>query len=184
MAKKVIARIRGGLGNQLFCYAAARRLALVNGAELVIDNVTGFSRDRDYRRQYALTHFAIPARLATPAERLEPFERYRRGLAKWRSRSRPFTKRRYLVQKGRDFDQRMLNLRIEGNVYLDGLWQGEGYFKDVAKVIRGDLRIIPPQDAESCRIADEIQSALSVAVHLRWFDDPGSVNSGNVSADY
>ena len=42
---KVIARIRGGLGNQLFCYAAARRLALVNDAELVIDHVTGFVRD-------------------------------------------------------------------------------------------------------------------------------------------
>ena len=36
--KKVIARIFGGIGNQLFCYAAARRLALVNDAELVLDD--------------------------------------------------------------------------------------------------------------------------------------------------
>ena len=42
---KLITRIKGGLGNQLFCYAAARRLALVNKARLVIDNVTGFARD-------------------------------------------------------------------------------------------------------------------------------------------
>src|SRR6267154_4898422 len=80
--KKVIARMRGGLGNQLFCYAAARRLALVNDAELVIDDVTGFARDRQYRRRYALDRFRIAARKATPAERLEPFERYRRGLMK------------------------------------------------------------------------------------------------------
>lgn len=80
---KLIARIKGGLGNQLFCYAEARRLALVNNAELVIDDVTGFVRDRQYRRQYALARFHIPARKATPAERMEPFERYRRGLAKF-----------------------------------------------------------------------------------------------------
>jgi hypothetical protein len=42
---KVIARIRGGLGNQLFCCAAARRLAVANDAELVIDDVTGLVRD-------------------------------------------------------------------------------------------------------------------------------------------
>jgi NAD+ synthase (glutamine-hydrolysing) len=30
---KLIVRIKGGLGNQLFSYAAARRLALVNQAE-------------------------------------------------------------------------------------------------------------------------------------------------------
>ena len=78
---KVIVRIKGGLRNQLFCYAAARRLALVNNAELVIDDVTGFARDRQYRHQYALDHFHIPVRKATPAERLEPFERYRRRAA-------------------------------------------------------------------------------------------------------
>jgi len=32
---KVITRIQGGLGNQLFCYSAARRLAVINNVELV-----------------------------------------------------------------------------------------------------------------------------------------------------
>jgi len=72
---KIISRIKGGLGNQLFCYAAARRLALANNAELIIDDVTGFSRDHEYRRQYALENFQIPARKATPSERLAPFDR-------------------------------------------------------------------------------------------------------------
>ena len=54
IAKKIISRIKGGLGNQLFCYAVARRLALVNNAELVIDDVTGFARDHRYHRQCLL----------------------------------------------------------------------------------------------------------------------------------
>ena len=66
---KIIARIKGGFGNQLFDYAAARRLALINNVELVIDDVTGFARDRQYRREYILDRFNISARKATPAER-------------------------------------------------------------------------------------------------------------------
>ncbi len=69
---KIIARIFGGIGNQLFCYAAARRLALVNNAELVLDDVSGFVRDHACQRRYRLDHFNIRCRKATPAERLEP----------------------------------------------------------------------------------------------------------------
>ena len=181
---KVITRIKGGLGNQLFCYSAARRVALVNNAELVIDDVTGFARDRQYCRQYMLDRFSIPVRKATPAERLEPFERYRRGIMKWVSRRKLFGERRYLEQEGLDFDERLLALQIKGTLYLDGLWQSEGYFKDVEQIIRKDLRIIPPKDGLNQRIAAEIRSCNSVALHVRWFDSPGNKATHNLSAEY
>lgn len=181
---KVIARIKGGLGNQLFCYAAARRLALVNNAELVIDDVTGFARDRQYRRQYMLGRFHIPVRKATPAERLKPFERYRRGVMKWWSRRKPFAERRYLEQEGIDFDDRLLNLKVQGTLYLEGLWQSEDYFKDVESIIRKDLQIIPPTDALNLRVAEEIRRNQAVAVHVRWFDTPGVEGLHNASMDY
>jgi len=183
--KKIITRIKGGLGNQLFCYAAARRLAMGNNAELVIDDVTGFARDYQYHHQYALDHFRIPCRKATPAERLEPFERYRRGVMKWLSRRKPFAKRRYLEQEGRDFDARLLTMNVKGTLHLDGLWQSEKYFKDVKATIRADLRIIEPSDKQNLCMAENIRSCCSaVAVHVRWFDDPGYVESHNVSANY
>lgn len=184
MAPKIIARIKGGLGNQLFCYAAARRLALVNNAELVIDHVTGFIRDHQYRRQYLLDHFNIPARKATPAERLEPFERYRRGVMKWWSGRTPFTERRYLEQEGIDFDERLLSLKVQGTLYLDGLWQSEDYFKDVEPIIRKDLRIIPPTDALNQQMAEEIRRHQAVAVHVRWFDALDNAATHNISSDY
>jgi len=184
LARKVITRIKGGLGNQLFCYAAARRLALANNAELVIDDVTGFARDRQYGRQYALDHFHIPVRKATPAERLEPFERYRRGVAKWLSRKRPFAERRYVEQEGLDFDERLLALKVNSLLYLDGLWQSEDYFKDVEQTIREDLRIMPPKEFLNQRMAEEIGNSNAVALHVRWFDVPGSTGTHSVSADY
>ena len=181
---KIITRIRGGLGNQPFCYAAARRLALANNAELVIDDVTGFARDHEYRRKYALDNFNIPVRKATPAERLEPFERYRRGVKKWLSRRKSFFDRHYLEQEGPDFDERLLDLKVSGTLYLDGLWQSENYFKDVEQTIREDLRIIPPTDELNLRIADKIRNINAVALHVRWFSSPGSTVTHNVSCDY
>ncbi len=180
----VIARIKGGLGNQLFCYAAARRLAMVNNAELVLDDVTGFVCDRHYHRRYMLDHFHIPARKALPAERLEPFGRCRRGILKWVSRRKPFAGRRYLEQEGLDFDERVLDVKVTGSLYLDGYWQGEGYFKDVEETIREDLRFIPPTDMANQRMAERIRDSNAVALHVRWFDSAAETSCYNLSADY
>lgn len=182
--KKIITRLKGGLGNQLFCYAAARRLALVNDAELLVDDVTGFVRDHLYQRKYALAHFNIPARKATPWERLEPFERYRRGVKKMFSKPRFFEKRHYLEQEGIAFDSRLLSVRVKHTLFLDGLWQSEGYFKDVEETIRLDLKIIPPMDDLNQTLAEDIGQRQAVALHVRWFDSPDSDAPYNVSADY
>ncbi len=185
---KIISRIKGGLGNQLFCYSAARRLALVNNAEFVIDTVTGFKRDFEYSSKYMLNHFNISARQANSNERLEPFERYRRGLLKWTSNRKPFSERIYLEQKWSDFNEefnnQFLKLKVAGIIYLDGYWQSETYFKDIEEIIREDLKIIPPTDQENHKIASIIRNCNAVAVHVRWFSSPGSTEEHNVSQDY
>lgn len=181
---KIIARILGGLGNQLFCYAAARRLALVNQAELMIDDVSGFAHDHHYQRQYQLDHFAIPCRKATPDERLEPLSRVRRYLMRAMNRWRPFEARRYIQQEGVDFDPRLLTVRPQGTVYLEGYWQSEQYFKDVESTIRGDLRIIPPGDEMNRMMSERIRGCLAVAVHVRFFDAPQDPGVNNAPGDY
>ncbi|MDP8265654.1 MAG: alpha-1,2-fucosyltransferase [Candidatus Aceula meridiana] len=182
---KIIVRVKGGLGNQLFCYAAARRLALVNSAELVIDDVTGFVRDVQYRRQYMLGRFNIAARKATPAERMEPFERYRRGIRKLLSCRIPFEKRSYVEQESIDFDARLLMLKAKGTICLDGYWQSENYFKDVGELIRQDLRIVSPEDEVNQKMAKNILACDAVAVHIRFFDNSEKLNSlNNLEKEY
>lgn len=173
--RKIIPRIFGGLGNQLFCYAAARRLALVNNAELVLDDVSGFVRDHVYQRRYQLDHFNIPCRKATPAERLEPLSRLRRYLKRAMNRRRPFQERSYIQQVGIDFDPRLLAVKPRGTVYLEGYWQSEQYFKDVEPAIREELRIIPPKVEISLAMAERIRGCLVVTVHVRFFDAPRSL---------
>ncbi len=181
---RVISRIKGGLGNQLFCYAAARRLSLANNAELVIDDVSGFVRDYAYQREYQLDHFNIPCRKAAACERLEPFSRVRRMLKrKWNQRL-PFSQRAYMQQEGVDFDPRLLRVKPHGTVYLEGYWQSEDYFRDVVATIRQDLQIKPPTDATNLAMAAQIQRCTAVAVHVRFFDEPQASGSNNAPGDY
>jgi hypothetical protein len=181
---KLIIRIKGGLGNQLFSYAAARRLALVNNVELVIDHISGFTKDYEYRRQYALDNFQIPVRKATKFERLEPFGSYRRWILKQQSRRQPFSSRCYLEQEGRDFDRRLLSFKITKTTYLEGYWQSENYFKDIESLIRQDLKILPPEDYQNRAISEKINNCVSVSIHVRWFDKPGVNGIHNLSSDY
>jgi len=182
--KLVICRVIGGLGNQLFCYAAGRRLALVNDAELVIDDTSGFVRDHGYKRHYQLDHFNIPCRKAVPAERLEPFSRVRRPLMRRWNRTRTFEFRNYIQQEGMDFDARLLNVKPRGKVYIEGYWQGADYFGDVADTIRRDLRIQPPSDAANLDMAERIRTSPAVAVHVRFFDAPSEGAVNNAPDDY
>jgi len=181
---KIIPRIFGGLGNQLFIYAAARRLALAANAELVLDDVSGFAFDSVYQRHYQLDHFNIPCRKATAAERLEPFSRLRRALKRRWNLQKQFEKRSYLMQEGIDFDCRLLKRLPLSTLHLEGYWQSENYFKDVESTIRHDLQIKPPTDTENQRMAERILNRTAVALHVRFFDEPQSVGINNAPGDY
>ena len=51
MRKKIYLHLSGGLGNQLFQYAAAKNLSIINDADLIIDSYCGFVTDfKDFRK--------------------------------------------------------------------------------------------------------------------------------------
>ena len=181
--KKVIVRVLGGIGNQLFSYAAARRLALHNEMELVIDDVSGFKYDHQFKRTNQLKNFSIPCRKATPGERMEPFSRLRRFLRKKHNRAKGFSKRDYILQEVFDFDNRLLDLNPVSDVYIEGYWQSENYFIDIEDIIRKDLEIIPPNDIINRKMADLISKKNSVAIHFRYFDIADS-GPDNLPLDY
>jgi hypothetical protein len=97
---------------------------------------------------------------------------------RWNQRL-PFAQRAYLVQAGIDFDPRLLHLKPQGTVYLEGYWQSEDYFKDMEASIRQDLQIKPPTDAANLAIAARIVDCTAVAVHVRFFDEPDATGINN-----
>ena len=51
MRKKIYLHLSGGIGNQLFQYAAAKNLSIINNAELILDKTTGFITDLKFKRK-------------------------------------------------------------------------------------------------------------------------------------
>ncbi|BEI38377.1 alpha-1,2-fucosyltransferase [Polynucleobacter sp. HIN8] len=185
MSKKLIVRLKGGLGNQLFCYAAARRLAWANQAELVIDNLTGFQYDHQYQRKYALDAFKISARIATPKERMEPLGRIRRYFARKIANYQPLNKQRYIHQVGIKFDPDILSLNLqEGSTYFDAFGQSELYFSDIYDLIKQDLGMAAPCDQNILDLLKKIEKTESVAIHIRWFNPNDVGHKANISLVY
>ena len=185
MSKRLIAQIKGGIGNQLFCYASARRLALANNAELVIDAISGFSTDHLYKRQYSLDIFHIDAPKANLWQRMEPFGRLRRGVKRRFNKMLPLSRKRYIFQEGVQFDPEMLSLRLQkGDTYFDGFGQSEDYFSDIESIIRNDLAFKPPLDDQNQKVSTTIQSCNSVAIHVRWFNPSNHGSGDHVTLQY
>jgi len=183
--KRLIAQIKGGIGNQLFCYASARRLAFANNAELVVDVISGFSKDHLYKRQYSLDIFHIDAPKANLWQRMEPFGRLRRGIKRRLNKMLPLSRRRYIFQEGVQFDPEMLSLRLQkGDTYFDGFGQSEDYFSDIESIIRNDLTFKPPLDAQNQKVSSAIQSSNSVAIHVRWFNPSNQGSGDHVALQY
>ncbi|MGE9270401.1 MAG: alpha-1,2-fucosyltransferase, partial [Verrucomicrobiales bacterium] len=88
MKPNVVAIIKGGLGNQLFAYAAARSLALRTGRDLLIDDDSGFVRD-GYGRSFRLNHFPILAQPAPENLRLGNPKGFRHRWMRYTSRFLP-----------------------------------------------------------------------------------------------
>jgi hypothetical protein len=166
----VIVKLMGGLGNQMFQYAAARRLAHARRTELKLDT-SYFATDS--LRRYALDHFNLHEHFATA----EDIARVARGglnpfiLAGTRllQATRPYHRRRCIRERQFHFDRRILD--APGDVYLDGYWQSEKYFADIRGIIQAEFTPKRPLvDAGAREMLQQIQGCVSVGVHLRRGD--------------
>ncbi len=155
-------RLFGGLGNQLFQYAAGRALALRVGTELALDlrALDGWVS----HAVYGLEAFAIKARVSGVA--LPPV---RGGLAYalWRA---GLTKGPRLLREARSgFDARVL--AAPDDSYLHGYFQSEAYFADQAAPLREELRHRSAAKGEGAVWLARIrQDGRAVSLHVRRGD--------------
>ncbi len=164
---KVIVRIEGGLGNQLFQYATARSLADRLGRDLVLD-LRGLQDNGD--RGYMLDRYAIRGTVATlnDLQDLPFWQTSRVG----RIRSRLSQRIPWLISfpvfwpESFAYDERFE--RISHPVYLVGYWQSEKYFAWNRGPILGDLSLV--RRLEESPILNTIRNTTSVALHIRRGD--------------
>lgn len=162
----IVVRLCGGLGNQLFQYAAGRRLAVARGVELVLD-LGWYERtpSSDTPRPYELGHYPIQARPATPGEAL--WCRLHEGRL---LRRLPFLPRRWRHCREKGFEFDLLILDVPDGTYLDGYWQSHHYFEDIAALIHAELTPVVPFGEQDEKVATLIAAGNAVSVHVRRGD--------------
>jgi hypothetical protein len=167
----IIVKLIGGLGNQMFQYATARRLAEKHSTILKLD-VTGFEEYKLHR--YSLHCFQSWEYLATQTEieiiRSDSQNILNRLNQKISSKFgfKDSTNSGWIVEKQFHFDPEILN--TPNNVLLDGYWQSEKYFIDITGILRREFVIKYHQDLQSQKFANLIQSTESVSLHVRRTD--------------
>ena len=163
---RIIARLHDGLGNQLFIYAAARAIAEARGAQLLLDAVSGFARDKKYGAISQLSHFAIAAAFAPLALCYPPpLGRQIRDLQISLSKQLPL-RHRFVIREA-DFDAVMAGAPLRSTVRLEGYWQSERYFASIADKIKNELTVVSPLSPRSLELKALIQSTDSVGLHIR-----------------
>lgn len=154
-AGNVVVKLQGGLGNQMFQFAAGLALARRNGAGLKLD--LSFLRDRTPRpnftqREYCLDLFQLPADCEVVAD------------------GSGFAKRLPChVEQQFHFDPKFFDLGP--GVYLDGYFQSPRFFEPVrAEVVRTFKSLVQPLNADQQALAGKIRACPAVCLNVRRGD--------------
>src|SRR6266571_1439226 len=146
----IAVRLEGGLGNQLFQYAAARALALRRGTGVLLDT-SAFARRtrRNTPRAFGLRTWLVQARVASAGEL--PALLLARRLP-WVAQL--ITDWRTYVERGFGYNTAFADL-LDGT-YLVGYWQSPRYFAECAATIAAEVEPVHAFSAASRMIADQI----------------------------
>ena len=160
----VIVGLAGGLGNQLFQYAAGRALSLKLGNDLKIEH-SRFLEDR----HYGLENFDIPATIEAYTDRKWL---HRNFLSIANRLAKRFLKKRKGLPIYREphfhYDSRFED--ITAPVFLEGYFQSERYFRPFEETIRQDLAIPKSYPIRCLPILDRISQCDAIAIHIRRGD--------------
>lgn len=164
----IITKLNGGFGNQMFQYAIARNLAEINRTEIKLD-ITAF---KTYNcRIYELSNYNIIENFANYNE-INQIKKNKVRLdfyiKKLLHRSLNQVNHYYIEKKEFSCDHEIFSLR--GNIYLEGYWQTEKYFKNIENIIRDEFTIKTAPDEENNAILDKIKNSNAVALHVRRGD--------------
>ncbi|WP_234733464.1 alpha-1,2-fucosyltransferase [Tellurirhabdus bombi] len=162
----VIGRITSGLGNQLFQYAIARHLSILNKASLYFDlSYYKYQYETDTPRVFKLHNFKIDYKLldnspllyASKATKLFP-ERTLKPVFE------------LVKEKHFHVDPEVLKARAK-LLILDGFWQSEKYFSPAAAIIRKELVFTNQPGPAFEKYKNEIaRSANPISIHIRRGD--------------
>jgi len=179
----------GGLGNQMFQYAAGRCLAHLHKTELKLD-LSFLNKDpqnKYTKRDYKLDVFNCKTEFAgeTDISSFLPLDKGK--ITNTLMRKLPILYSKIVAnESGHKFFKEFYS--FPGDVYLNGFWQSENYFEPVADLIRNDFTLKEALHAGNLQLYNRITACNSLSLHVRRGDYVTNKESnsyhGTCSPDY
>jgi hypothetical protein len=163
----IISKITGGLGNQMFQYAIAKSIAQKRADKFKLD-ISFYPKQS--LRKYELNYFNIEENIATNNEiiKLAGDENFWFKLRKKLGLNPTRAKSYFLEKETAVFDKKVFD--YEKNIYLDGYWQDEEYFRDIREELLKDFTLKNNISIEAKKYLKDIRNSQSVSVHVRRGD--------------
>ncbi len=164
----IIVKLIGGLGNQMFQYAAGRSIAGRLGTVLKLD-IENFDKEGVTIRNYGLKIFRIQENIASFKDiaktKIPP-----KGFLKYFPRAvkllELLTGRSHIIET----KKRIVLNKITDNSYLEGNWNSEKYFSGIGSILRKEFTFKARPDDKNRAILKQIQRCNSVSIHVRRGD--------------
>jgi hypothetical protein len=169
--KKIYLYLSGGLGNQLFQYAAAKNLAIINNADLLIDTLSGFVTDFKDFRKFALNKKTLKNVFLKKNILIFWFYKIYKKFFKIDKVFSNFFFCHFINEMlTNQFDEDIKKIKINNNLYLFGYFQSEKYFLENKDSIIDELYPAESDKKIFIDIKDKILDSNSVALGLRFYE--------------
>ncbi|MES2812672.1 MAG: alpha-1,2-fucosyltransferase [Bacteroidota bacterium] len=154
----IVIKIIGGLGNQMFQYAAAKAISIEKRQKMFLD-VDSFNSYALHK--YGLHNFALRASI------FKKPSNFKKGIIKF------FGNKQKYKEVDLGFNSNFFYLK--GNpLILDGYFQSEKYFIKYEKEIRQDFKIVSTLKPITLKTIDFIKGVNAVSIHFRRGDYVGN----------
>lgn len=163
----IIVQLKGGLGNQLFQYAAGLSLSSFHRTSLKVDisEVNQSDKQIGTFRRFDLQQLLLEPSIASKEE-IEAIKA--KGINKFLEKLKPPYKRKSYREIDFYFDDNFF--KAGDNTYLSGYRQSEKYFEIIADKIILDFQIKPSLIKEVSETANQLRLENSIAIHIRRGD--------------
>jgi hypothetical protein len=161
----------GGLGNQMFQYAAGLSAAERLGTELIMD-LSWFDslEEVDTPRFYELDNFNLNQEFINKNDFALKNDGFKNRIINLRKKQL-----NYYKEPQFNYSDNFLN--IKNNTYIEGYFQTEKYFNSIRGDVIDSFTLKNKASAESSKIIDQIKNSDSVSLHVRRGDYVSNKNA-------
>jgi hypothetical protein len=158
---KVVVKLMGGLGNQMFQYAIGKKISLEYDKELILDKTFLLRRDLDITyRDFDLDIFNINNKIVENFVVTNDYKILDEPLI------------------APNMTNSIKSINTNENIYVSGFFQKEYYFKDIRTQILKDFDI-SIQDDYIKKLESDILSSNSICINVRRGDYVTNQNTNN-----